>query len=163
MRETIVVLRKCNLKMKSSTSTHVEFNLPGMDGVTDWTIPPRLCSRTSIQYQKNTDNNDICNITAGLVVLPTPPPPVIAFHWHSCAITPLPTGHPNISKLKWNSTYPAWIMSQTEKDPRVCSLPGWIRKRHILFVHGCSLSLHNCTHTQENRRYRWIQIIKINV
>ncbi len=35
MRETIVVLRKCNLKMKSSTSTHVEFNLPGMDGGTD--------------------------------------------------------------------------------------------------------------------------------
>ncbi len=40
MRETIVVLRKCNLKMKSSTSTHVEFNLPGMDDVTDRKRPP---------------------------------------------------------------------------------------------------------------------------
>ncbi len=79
MRETIVVLRKCNLKMKSSTSTHVEFNLPGMDGVTDGTIPPRLGSGTSIQYQKNTDNNDICNITVGLAELPPPPPPSLLF------------------------------------------------------------------------------------
>ncbi len=47
------VLRKCTLKMKSSTSTHVEFNLPGMDGVTDWMIPP-IGSETSIQYKKNT-------------------------------------------------------------------------------------------------------------
>ncbi len=39
--------------MKSSTSTHVKFNLPGMDGVTDW-IPPRLGSGTAIQYQKKT-------------------------------------------------------------------------------------------------------------
>ncbi len=58
--------------MKSSTSTHVEFNLPGMDGVTDWTITPRLEFGTSIQYQKNTGNNDICNKTAGFAELPPP-------------------------------------------------------------------------------------------
>ncbi len=29
MRQTIVVLRKCNLKLKSNTSTHVEFNRHG--------------------------------------------------------------------------------------------------------------------------------------
>ncbi len=49
-------------------------------------------------------------------------------------------------------------MSQTEKDPRVRSLPGCIWKRHILFVHGCSLPFHKCTHTHTHTRKKKIQL-----
>ncbi len=53
-------------------------------------------------------------------------------------------------------------MSQTEKDHRVRSLSGWIRKCHILFVHGCSLSLstnaRTHTHTHTNTRKKKLQV-----
>ncbi len=156
--------------MKSSTSTHVEFNLPGMDGVTDWTIPLRLGSGTSMQYQKNTDNNDICNIKAGLAELPTPPlppPPSLLFSDTLGLKHPLPQLDTQIS-VSWNEirlTRHGWCQRPKKIPEFVLSQVGSGSATYCLsMVALChSTNAHTHIHTQEKRRCRWIQIIKINV